>query len=130
MVSHLIVTQDGTVVGSTIDTTVIATLASLLVPLLVSFITKQTASDGLRSIVNIVAAGVVAALALWINPSDAPVTWQLVVNTMLASFVASISAYKGIWKPTGVTGSITARTPSLGLGRPPLQTHDVDAEEG
>lgn len=105
-------------------------LASLLVPLLVSFITKQTASDGLRSVVNIVATMVVAVIALWLNPSDVAITWQVVVNTALASLIASFTAYKALWKPTGVAGSITAHTSDFGLGSPPvLETEDKGSED-
>lgn len=130
MVSNLIVTQEGVVTGAYLDTTLLAMLASLIVPLVVSLITKQTASDGVRSIVNIVATAIMAVLALWINPSDVPVTWQLVVNTLVLSLISSFSAYKALWKPTGVAGSITAKTANFGIGSPPtMQTENKGAEE-
>lgn len=116
MVSHLIVTQEGVVTGAYLDTTLLAMLASLIVPLVVSVITKKTASDAVRALTNIVATAVMAALALWANPSGVPVTWQLVVNTMLLSLVTSFASYKGIWKPTGVTGTLSEKTASFGIG--------------
>lgn len=130
MLFNLIVTQDGQVVATTIDTVLVATLVSLFIPLVVNFLTKQTASDGLRAVINIVGVAVVSVLALWINPSGASITWQLCVNTFLSSLVVSFAAYKGVWKPTGVAGSITASTPNFGLGSPPtVQTESKGAEE-
>lgn len=126
MVGNLIVTQEGAIVAEQLDTTAIATLLSLLVPLAVSAITKRTASEGLKSVVNIVATAVVATLALWINPGDIEITWAVVANTMLASFVASLVAYKGIWKPTGVTGTVAAATERFGIGTPPAPTMETD----
>jgi hypothetical protein len=113
-----------------VDTVLLASLVSVLLPLLVNLVTKQTSSDGLRAAVNMVGVALVAVAALWINPSDVPVTWQLVVNTVLASFFASFAAYKGIWKPTGVSGSVTAHTANFGLGSPPVvETPNKGAED-
>ena len=131
MVGNLIVTQDGEVVGQVITTTtLLANLASLAVPLLVNLITKASASDGLRAIVNIVAVAVLAALALWTNPGGGDVTWQLAAYTFLSSLVTSFTAYKALWKPTGVSGSLAAATANVGLGSPPtLQTPEKGAED-
>lgn len=112
-----------------VDLTAVATLISFFVPLLVALITKSSASDGLRAVVNMVSVAVVAVLALWINPSGVDITWQLVVNTFLASLVVSGGAYKFLWKPTGVTGTVVDATSRFGLGSPPtLETSDKDAE--
>jgi hypothetical protein len=132
MVSHLIVNQAGEVVGSYnfLDVRLLAMLASALVPLLVNLITKQTASDGLRAVANIVATAVLTVLALWINPGSQPITVWLALNTFLFSLGTSFTAYKGVWKPTGVSGSITAKTPNLGLGSPPtVQTPSKGQED-
>ena len=113
-----------------VDTVLIATIASLFIPLAVNFVTKYTASDGLKAVCNIVGVGLISVVALWINPSDVPITWQLCVNTFLASFATSFVAYKGLWKPTGVAGSIAAKTADFGVGSPPtMQTADKGAED-
>jgi hypothetical protein len=132
MVSHLIVTEAGEVVSTTaqLDTRLLAMLAAAFVPLLVNLVTKTTASDGLKSVVNIVAVALTSVLAIWINPTDQPVTIWLVVNTFLLSLVTSFSAYKGVWKPTGVSGTVAAKTASVGLGSPPVvETADKGTEE-
>jgi hypothetical protein len=130
MLSNLVVDQDGTVVGTYLDVRLLAMLASAFVPLLVNLITKASASDGLKSIVNLVSVAVLSVLALWINPSEQPVTVWLIVNTFLFSLVTSFTAYKGLWKPTGVSGSIAAKTSSVGIGSPPtVETSDKGAED-
>lgn len=129
-VSHLIVEQDGTVVGTYLDVRLLAMLASALVPLLVNFITKKSASDGLKSVVNIVAVAVVTVLAVIADPADQQVTWALLANTFLFSLVTSFAAYKGVWKPTGVAGTIADRTANVGVGSPPtFQTADKGQED-
>jgi len=116
----MLISQEGQVVAQQVDTVLVATLVSIFIPLLVNLVTNKTASDGLRSIVNIVGVALVSVCSLWINPSDTPVTWQLCVNTVLASFVASFASYKGLWKPTGISGAIAAKTANIGVGSPPI----------
>lgn len=129
-VQTLVVLQDGTVVGDRLDTTLIASLVALFIPLLVNLLTKQSASDGLRAVVNVVAVALNSVVVLWVNPTDVPITWQVCVNTFVASLIASFTAYKSVWKPTGVSGSLAAGTSNFGLGSPPkLQTADKGAEE-
>lgn len=129
MVSQLIVEQDGTIVGTYLDVRLLAMLASTLVPLLVNLITKLSAPDGLKAVLNIVLTAVVSVLSLWINPSDQPVTQWLIANTFLFSLVTSFTAYKAVWKPTGVSGSVAVATANVGLGpEPTLQTPDKGAE--
>ena len=99
-----------------VDLTAIATLLSLFVPLVVALITKDSASPAVKAVTNAVGAGVVAVLALWINPSEVEITWQLAVNVFLASLVVSATAYFAVWRPTGATGSISESTRNFGLG--------------
>lgn len=128
--AHLIVNQQGAVVGTYVDTVMIANIVALFIPLLVNLITKHSASDGLRATVNIAATAILSGAALWQNPSDVPVTWQLAAYTFITSLVASFTAYKAFWKPVGVAGSITAATPNFGLGSPPtLETEDKGVED-
>lgn len=130
MISQLIADQNGTVVGTYLDVRLLAMLASLFVPILVNVVTKQTASDGMKAVVNMLAVAVTTVLALWINPSDQPVTVWLIANTFLFSLVTSFSAYKGVWKPTGVAGTVAHKTENLGIGSPPsMETEDKGAEE-
>jgi len=99
-----------------VDLAAIATLISFFVPLVVSLITKETASAGLKAVVSAIGAAVAAVLALWINPSDVEITWELIVNTFLASLVISGGAYQFLWKPVHATGAIDSATQGFGLG--------------
>lgn len=127
---HLLYVTQNVIQSLPLDTITIATVISFFVPLLVSFITKQSASDGMRAVVNIIAVAITSVLALWINPSGVLITVALVLNTFVMSLVASFTAYKGVWKPTGIAGTITAATANIGLGSPPLmETADKGAED-
>lgn len=115
-----------------LDTVTIAALVSFFVPLLVSAITKRTASDGLKSVVNVVATAVVAVVALFTVPLPDGVTlsWTLIANTFLGSIMASLVGYKGVWKPTGITTTIEAKTANVGLSSPPVaETKEGIAED-
>ena len=121
MLGTLVIAQTAnTTVSVQIDTVAIASVISFFIPLGVSLLTKHTASDGLRSVINIVGSALVAVVTLFSHPGSGPVTWQLCVNTFIAAIVSSVAAYKGVWKPTGVAGSITAATKNFGLGSPPV----------
>lgn len=114
-----------------LDTVAIATVISFFIPLLVSLITKRTASDGLKAAINVLATALVAVAALWMVPSpEVQITVVLVVNTFLSSLVASLVAYKGVWKPTGVTATIEEKSARFGVGSPPtVQTEEGEAAE-
>lgn len=121
--------EEAALAASTLDVRQIAIIASLAVPLLVNLASNKSASDGLKAVLNIVGSALVSALALWINPTGQPVTLWLFVNTFLAALVASFVAYKAVWKPTGVSGTIAEKTASIGLGSPPsMETDDKGAE--
>jgi len=115
---------------TTLDTVALATLLSLFFPLVVAFITKLTASDGLKAVVNFVGSGVLAVVAIWMVPNQAPVTWQLCLNTFIAALITSFATYKGFWKPTGISGTVATKSARFGLGpKPVLQTADKGAED-
>lgn len=113
---HQIVSQEGVTVFTYLDPRLLAMLGSAFVPLLVDALTKTRASDAIKSIVNVVATAIVTVLALWINPSETDVTLPLVLNTFLASFVVSFTAYKGVWKPLGTSAAVSDLTSGFGVG--------------
>lgn len=138
LLAHLDAASNTFVVASTVDTpassqlntAAVAALISLFIPLLINLITKSSASEGLKSVLNVVAAGLAAVIALFTTPGDQAITWYMVANTFIAALVTSVAAYKGIWKPTGVSGSVAAATSGVGFGpRPVLETADKGAEE-
>lgn len=111
-----------------LDTVAIATLVSFFIPLLVSLAANRTASNGLKAVLNVVGTALVAVVALWMVPLPEGVvmSWTLIINTFIAAIVSSVVAYKGVWKPTGVTATIEAKTANVGVGSPPV----METEEG
>lgn len=126
-----VVADGAAVVTDRLDTVLIASAVSLFLPLLVNLVTKHTASDGLKSVINLIASAVISTLVLWTNPTGVPVTWYVIGNTFIASLIASFTAYKAVWKPTGLSGTVASKTANFGLGSPPVvETADKGAEEG
>lgn len=124
-----VVMEDAQVEASYLDVRLLAMIGSILVPLIVSALSKKTANDGVRAMLNIVGVGLVSVLAIWVNPSDQPVTVWLVINTFLASLLTSLVAYKGIWKPAGVTEAIAEKTANIGFGSAKDVEEDVVPED-
>lgn len=103
-----------------LDTGAVAGLISFFIPLVVSLITKRDASNGVKAAAAAVGSVVASVLALWWAPDHDPVTWQLVVATVLFSLITQISSYNAIWKH-GVSPAIENATPNFGIGKPVVQ---------
>jgi hypothetical protein len=128
-------------VAVALDVQAISAILAFFVPLVVNLISKQKASDGLKAMLNVLLTAVVAVIAFALDPGVTTVSWVSVVNVFAVSLVASFTAYKAVWKPTGISGSIAAATSGFGLGSPPtLETSqkgeedlgqiDMDPQEG
>lgn len=98
-----------------LDTGAIAGVIAFFVPLIVSVVTKKDASDGVKATAAAVGAVIAALLGLWWAPDHDPVTWQLVVSTLIFALVTQISAYKAIWQH-GVSPAIENATANFGVG--------------
>ena len=107
-------------VGVTAHAAAITAAISSFAPLVVAWLTKKQASDAVKAAINLLAVAVAAVIALiWNGSADGkPLTWQTVVATFVSALVASIVAYKGVWKPFTVTGKIASATPNFGVGTP------------
>jgi RsiW-degrading membrane proteinase PrsW (M82 family) len=106
--------------GGAVDTATIAAGISAFAPVVVAWITKKQASDRVKAIINLLAVAVASVIALvWNGTNDgSPITWQLVASTFMAGLVASIVAYKGVWKPLQVTPAIANASANFGVGTP------------
>ena len=103
---------------------------ALLVPIAVGLLTKSNASPGLKSTINVVLAAFVTAVTTILDQADANVA--VVTRAFILTAVSSFASYYGIWKPTGIAGSLAARTPDFGIGSPPaptLTTEDKGLED-
>lgn len=127
----LILAQSPTEVSTVLDGRAIAALVGVFLPLLVQAITKQTASSGLKAVLNLIGSALVTVLAFVLEPGNTVVNWVTVTNVFIAAFLVSAGSYKFIWQPTGVTGTIADKTSNFGVGSPPtLETADKGEEEG
>lgn len=98
-----------------LDTGAIAGVIAFFVPLLVSVVTKKNASDGVKAAAGCIGAVIAALLGLWWAPDHDPVTWQLVVSTIIFALVTQISAYKAVWQH-GAAPAIENATANFGVG--------------
>lgn len=114
-----------------LDTGAVAGVIAFFIPLVVSLVTKREASNGIKAAAAAVGTVVASVVALWWAPDHDPVTWQLVVTTVIFALVTQISAYKAVWQH-GVSPAIENATPNFGFGKKIVQgeviTKDTEKE--
>jgi uncharacterized membrane protein YoaK (UPF0700 family) len=106
--------------GVAVDSASIAAAISAFAPIIVAWVTKKQASDRVKAVINLLAVALASVIALIWNgsPDGTPLTWQRVVSTFVAGLVASVVAYKGVWKPLLVTNKVADATANFGVGVP------------
>lgn len=110
------------------DPTTVVRILGLLIPILTAVVTKRVASQGLKSVVTLVLSAVTAGVAVLVA-DDGGWAWQAFVNAFINTFLPAIAMYYGFWKPTGVAGSVAAKTEHFGVGPSPvLETADKGQE--
>lgn len=111
-----------------LDAQTIAMLSGLVIPLITGFLSKINASAGLKAVINAVLSATAGVLATVTIVDSANVRDFVIV--MGSTWIVSIASYYGVWKPTGVAGSVIAATSSFGLSSPPkVQTDDKGVED-
>ena len=95
------------------DLTLITIITGTLVPILVALVSKLNASAAVKAILNFGFSAVVAAIAL---EHEADWNWKSFAVNFALTYLVSIATYYGLWKPTGVTGSVAAKTADVGVG--------------
>lgn len=100
----------------------------LLIPILTALVTKRLSSQGLKSVVTLALSAITAGVAVLVS-ADGGFDWNAFVNAFVNTFGPAIAMYYGLWKPTGLAGSVAAATHSFGLGTSPvLETSAKGAE--
>lgn len=111
-----------------LDAQTISLLCGLAIPLLVGLLTKVNAADGLKAVLNALLSALAGVLAAFTQTGLAEPDLKTVVVSVLSTWVVSVATYYGVWKPTGVAGTVAAKTPRFGFGSPPdLETEDKAA---
>ena len=97
-----------------LDVQAMAALLGLFVPIVVALVTKKYSSNLVKAVVNVLASVAVAVIAVWAQ-YDGKVTLWAVVNTIIVTLVASISAYQAFWKNVNLNDKTL---PNAGIGKP------------
>lgn len=109
-----------------LDAQTISFLCGVLIPLLVGVLTKVNASSGLKAVVNALLSALAGALAAFTQTGlTGDVDWKTLILSMLSTWIVSVATYYGIWKPTGVAGTVNVKTGRFGVGSPP----DMETDE-
>lgn len=112
------------------DPASLVNLIGLVVPLLVALLTRSSATQGLKSVLNFLLSAVLGSAAYLVS-ADGGYDFEGFANASLTTFVVSITSYYGLYKKTGVAGTIADKTSNFGIGSPPkAQTDDVGEEAG
>lgn len=97
------------------DATNVVRIIGFLIPLVTALVTKSVAAPGLKSVVTTVLSAITAALAVLVAPDGHAFAWQSFINAFINAFVVAIASYHGLWKPTGVAGSLANATRLFGF---------------
>lgn len=111
------------------DATNLVRVVGFLIPVLTALVAKKVASSGLKSVVTLVLSALTATIATIVAADGHGFAWQAFVNAFLNTFGPAIVTYYGLWKPTGLAGTVAQATQGFGVGpRPVLETEDKGAE--
>lgn len=114
-----------------LDVSMLNRVVALFLPLLVALVTKKVTSQGLKSSLLFVFSAI-AGLATTMIQADGRIPVAQVIDAMLTTLVTAVAVYYGLWKPTGIAGSITEKTANFGIGSPPgpvMETADKGQED-
>ena len=130
LTSMIVAMQSMADVNVTLDALTVAFIVGTVIPLLVNVVAKSTATPGLKAIISLVLSVVASVINVFVQ-ADGSATFDLqtFVITLGSTFLVAVMSYLGLWKPTGVSGSIASGTANFGLGKPVMQTDDKGFEE-
>lgn len=111
-----------------LDAQAVALLAGIIIPLVVGLLAKMNASSGLKAILNAFLSALAGALVTVTQVDSA--TLRDFITAILSTWVVSVATYYGVWKPTGVAGTVAVATSGFGVGSPPVvETSDKGKED-
>lgn len=125
------VAEDVQEVEVLLDAQTISLLCGVVIPLLVGVLSKVNASSGLKAVLNALLSALAGALATFTQTGlSNGVDWKTLIISILSVWIVSVATYYGVYKPTGVAGSVIAATSRFGLSSPPrVQTDDKGVED-
>jgi hypothetical protein len=112
------------------DATSVARLLGLVIPLLVGVLTKRYATSGVKAVVNVALSAFTGSVGYLVAANGHDYNFAGFVNSFLSVMLVSMASYYGLWKPTGVAGTVAVKTAKFGIGSPPtLETDDKGKED-
>lgn len=97
------------------DTITLAEFAvATLIPILVGLVTKEVASQALKSILLALLSGAAAVATAYVD--SAGVLTSETLTLFVQNFVIAVAAYYGFWKPTQVAPAVQHKTATFGIG--------------
>ncbi|MGL5910164.1 MAG: hypothetical protein ACRCZP_09185 [Phycicoccus sp.] len=107
-------------IGTITTAQAVGLAVSTLLPILVSLVTARAAESSTKALVLLALAAVSGLLTQWLAALEvgAAFDWSQAALTVLSGYIVAVASHFGLWKPTGVTGSVgvvAARVPG-GIG--------------
>lgn len=108
-----------------LDAQTLSILSGVLVPILVGIVTRLDATAGLKAVLNFGLSAVSGALTA-VTQNSGQLVWREFVTSIGVTWVVSVATYYGLYKPSGVAGTVAASTAGFGIGNPPAPTMETD----
>lgn len=110
------------------DPQTLTRMLGIAIPILVGVVSKKVASQGLKATLNALLSAIGGSL-IYLFAADGALNAAGFVNAVINTFLVSIATYYGVWKPTGLAGTVAEKTANFGIGPSPvLETEDKGAE--
>lgn len=109
----------GTPTKQIVDAQTISLVVGIVIPLFVGLLSKAHASSGLKAIVNAGLSAIAGALSAFASTGFSSTDAKTLITAIVTTWVVSIATYYGVYKPTGVSSSVLAKTGNFGLGSSP-----------
>lgn len=101
-----------------LDPQTVSIILGLGLPILVGAVTKANAPSKVKSIVLAGLSAIGGGLSQAITADGSAIISQATLTTIVLTFVTAVASYYGLYKPTGTSAAINARTAEFGIGKP------------
>lgn len=100
-----------------VDPMTLGVILAAGLPLLVGVVTKWRASSAVKTYV-LLGLSTAAAVVTQVVAANGDFTWQGVLTSFAEIAVVAIAAHHGVYKPTGLSATVNAKTAEFGIGKP------------
>lgn len=100
-----------------VDVAALAFVAGTIIPLVTALAAKLRASSQVKSIITF-ALSMATGAVVYLQANEGRVTWQGLVTSLVATYLAAGTTYQNLWKPTGAAEAVANIAPDAGVGKP------------